>query len=79
MWAAWREMGSPRSPLPRQLDWLREAAEPAREHGRLPVTDGRAHLDLTLGRHEVTLLEITPVADETPPWWNDSHLLGGPS
>jgi xylan 1,4-beta-xylosidase len=27
----------------------------------------------------VTLLEITPVADETPPWWNDTHLLGGPS
>jgi xylan 1,4-beta-xylosidase len=79
VWAAWRQMGSPRSPLPRQLEWLREAAEPVREHSRLPVTGGRAELDLTLGRHEVTLLEITAVADETPPWWNDAHLLGGPS
>jgi len=22
-------------------------------------------------------LELTPVADETPPWWDDARLLGG--
>jgi xylan 1,4-beta-xylosidase len=66
--AAWAEMGCPRSPLPGQLDALREVAEPAREHRSLSVVDGRVDLDLTLARHEVTLVEITAVTDETPPW-----------
>ncbi|WP_328917453.1 MULTISPECIES: GH39 family glycosyl hydrolase [unclassified Streptomyces] len=75
-WAAWCEMGRPRSPGARQLDALREAAEPARTHRALPVDAGRVDCDLTLGRHEVTLLELTPVTDETPPWWDDRRLLG---
>ena len=77
-WAAWCEMGRPPSPLPRQLDLLREAAEPGRSHRSMPVVGGRLDLDLTLARHEVTLLEITAVADETPPWWDDMRLLGLP-
>jgi xylan 1,4-beta-xylosidase len=77
-WAAWCEMGRPRSPGPRQLDMLREAAEPGRGHRSLPVVGGRVEIDLTLARHEVTLLEITAVADETPPWWDDTRLLGLP-
>jgi xylan 1,4-beta-xylosidase len=76
VWAAWSELGRPRSPSRRQLEALHEAAEPARAHCRLPVADGRVALDLTLGRHEVTLVELTPVHDETPPWWDDSRLLG---
>ncbi|MBQ1067067.1 xylan 1,4-beta-xylosidase [Micromonospora sp. D75] len=72
--AAWREMGSPHSPRPRQLDALREAAEPARTHRAVPVAGGRADLDLVLARHEVTLAELTPVVDETPPWWDDRLL-----
>jgi xylan 1,4-beta-xylosidase len=76
-WAAWCEMGRPRSPGPRQLAALREAAEPARGHRSVPVVAGRADLDITLARHEVTLLEITAVRDETPPWWDDGRLLGG--
>lgn len=75
-WAAWCEMGRPRSPLPRQLDALHEAAEPARSHRSLPVVAGRAEVDLTLSRHEVTLLELTPVRDETPEWWDERRLLG---
>ncbi|MGI5184806.1 GH39 family glycosyl hydrolase [Dactylosporangium sp. CA-152071] len=78
-WAAWREMGSPRSPGARQLDALREASEPARRHWSAPVVDGRAELDLTLAVHEVTLVEVTAVRDETPPWWDDARLLGGPA
>jgi xylan 1,4-beta-xylosidase len=77
-WAAWCEMGRPRSPRPRQLDTLRETAEPARSHGRLPVVGGRVDLDLTLARHEVTLVEVTAVIDETPPWWDDSRMFGQP-
>ncbi|MET7423526.1 xylan 1,4-beta-xylosidase [Dactylosporangium sp. NPDC005555] len=75
-WAAWRDMGRPRSPRARQLDALREASEPARRHHSVPVAGGRADLDLTLAAHEVTLVEVTPVRDETPPWCDDDRLLG---
>ncbi|MEU0060188.1 xylan 1,4-beta-xylosidase [Streptomyces sp. NPDC006334] len=73
---AWQRMGSPRSPRPHQLDVLHEAAEPARGHLRLPVEDGRTALDLTLTRHEITLVEISPVEEEAPPWSDDRRLLG---
>ncbi len=76
-YTAWRHMGSPRSPRPGQLDVLHEAAEPARTHGRVRLEDGRAGLDLTLARHEITLVELTPVRDETPAWWDERRLLGG--
>ncbi|GGN51014.1 xylan 1,4-beta-xylosidase [Actinoplanes campanulatus] len=76
-WSAWREMGRPLAPSPRQVDMLREAAEPARVHRNVPVVDGRAEIEIVLARHEVTLLELTPVVDETPPWWDDSRLVSG--
>lgn len=76
-WAAWREMGSPASPGARQLDALREAAEPARSHRGVPVAAGRVDLQLTLARHEVTLVELTAVVDETPPWWDDDRIPDG--
>ncbi len=75
-YAAWCEMGRPASPRPRQLDALREAAEPARTHGSLPIEAGRVDLALTLDRHEVTLVELNAVIDETPPWWDERRLLG---
>jgi xylan 1,4-beta-xylosidase len=43
----------------------------------VPVHAGRAELDLVLGRHEVTLVEVSPVSDETPPWFDDARLFGG--
>jgi xylan 1,4-beta-xylosidase len=69
-------MGRPASPSPRQLDALREAAEPARTHRSLPIDAGRVDLALTLDRHEVTLVELSAVTDETPPWWDERRLLG---
>ncbi|MFG2686698.1 xylan 1,4-beta-xylosidase [Streptomyces sp. NPDC048405] len=75
-YTAWRRMGSPRSPRPQQLDVLHEAAEPARTHRSLPIEEGRVDLPLTLARHEVTFAELSPVDDETPPWWDERHLLG---
>nr|MDT0658998.1 xylan 1,4-beta-xylosidase [Micromonospora sp. DSM 115978] len=79
VWAAWGEMGRPRSPRPAQLDALREAAEPAHGHRALPIVAGRVELDLTLARHEVTLVELTAVTDETPPWWDEGRILGQPA
>jgi len=78
-YAAWCELGRPPSPRPAELDVLREAAEVTRRHQSLPVTEGRVAVDITLTRHEVTLVEITPVVDHTPPWWDDRRLLGQPS
>ncbi|GAA1959860.1 GH39 family glycosyl hydrolase [Catenulispora subtropica] len=76
VWAAWGEMGRPASPTERQLSVLRETAEPSRRHEALGVADGRVELDLVLDRHEVTLVEVSAVRDETPPWWDERRLLG---
>ena len=73
---AWQRMGSPRSPGRHRLDVLHEAAEPVRQHLRLPVEDDRTVLDLTLTRHEITLVEVSPLAEETPEWWDERRLLG---
>lgn len=85
-WTAWAEMGRPASPTRAELEALREAAAPVRSHGRLAVSGGRVELDLTLNRHEVTLAELRPIGsgqggtagsvDQTPPWWDESRLLG---
>ncbi|MFJ8822825.1 xylan 1,4-beta-xylosidase [Streptomyces sp. NPDC102467] len=78
-YTAWRRMGSPRSPRRRELDVLHEAAEPARTHLRLPVEEFRTTVDLTLERNEVTLVELTPVVEEAPAWWDEGRLLGLPA
>lgn len=76
-WAAWREMGRPASPSSRQLDALHEASEPGRRAHSLPVDDdGRVDLDLTIGRHGVTLVTLDAVRDETPSWLDDTRILG---
>ncbi|MFH9065020.1 hypothetical protein ACH4GM_27915 [Streptomyces coeruleorubidus] len=45
---------------------------------RLTADGGRVSLPLPLplGRHEVALVGLTPVADETPPWWDEWRLPG---
>jgi xylan 1,4-beta-xylosidase len=77
--AAWNELGRPLSPSTRQLEVLREVAEPDRRHYQLPVVRGRVDLSLTLTRNEVTLMELTTVQDESPPWLNDRWILGAPA
>jgi xylan 1,4-beta-xylosidase len=74
--AAWRHLGRPASPSARQLDLLHEASEPVRTTSSLDVVAGRADLTLTLSRHEVTLVEVDPVHDETPPWLDDARIVG---
>jgi xylan 1,4-beta-xylosidase len=76
-WAAWREMGRPSSPSGRQLDALHEASEPARQARSLAVGNGgRVDLDLTIGRHGITLVTLDVVRDETPSWLDDTRILG---
>jgi xylan 1,4-beta-xylosidase len=77
-WTAWTRMGRPASPTARQLSVLRETAEAYRGHQSLTVRAGRVGLDLALDRHEVTLVEVSPVVDETPPWWDDRVVLPSP-
>ncbi|GAA1976396.1 cellulase family glycosylhydrolase [Isoptericola halotolerans] len=73
---AWRHLGRPASPTSRQLAVLEEAAQPERSTTSLPVADGRVELRIELERHEVTLVEIDVVDDETPPWLDDARILG---
>lgn len=73
---AWQQLGRPHSPTSRQLELLHEASQPAVEHAMLAIEDGRVRLDLQLNRHEVTLVELDPVRDETEPWIDDSRVPG---
>jgi xylan 1,4-beta-xylosidase len=75
-WTAWCEMGRPADPTDRQLDVLHACSEPSARHHAVPVVDGRADLGLTLGRHEVTVVELAPVRDETPSWVDDTRIPG---
>ena len=75
-WTAWRELGRPASPSSAQLDVLHDASRPAVEHRSVDVIAGRVELDLTLARHEVTCVELTPVRDETPEWLDDARIPG---
>ena len=79
VFTAWRDLGSPPSPTARQLDLLHEASRPAVEHSRLTQEAGRVALDLHLARHEVTLIEIDPVADHSDPWTDDTRIPGHPA
>jgi xylan 1,4-beta-xylosidase len=74
---AWRELGRPASPTARQLDHLHACARPALEHTRLTVQDGRVTLRLSLTRHEVTFVELTPVVDTVYEGLDDRRTIGG--
>ena len=57
-WTAWRELGRPGNPSERTLDLLRDASAPVVRHYSLSAVDGHVDLDLVLGQHEVTLVEL---------------------
>ena len=75
-WTAWRELGRPAEPV-------RAGARPAPRrlgavvrHFSLEATDGHVDLDLVLGQHEVTLVELLPVTPDEHPGLDDRRLLG---
>jgi len=76
-WTLWRELGRPASPDSRTMELLYDAAEPAVEHRPADVdADGTLTLDLTLERHEITLVEVVPVAPTHHEGLDDTRLLG---
>lgn len=75
-WDAWRQLGRPHHPGERTLELLREAARPSLERSTHELHDGRVRLTLHLSRHEVTLVELEAVADETEPWIDDGRIPG---
>ncbi|QEO08963.1 GH39 family glycosyl hydrolase [Protaetiibacter larvae] len=75
-WTAWQQLGRPHHPTARQLDLLHEASRPALEHGVLPAGGGVVELELHLARHEICLVELEGVRDETEPWIDDDRVPG---
>ncbi|GAP50436.1 4-beta-xylosidase [Streptomyces azureus] len=55
---------------------FRGLAEPVCTRGWLAGDAGRVDRPVTLSRHEVTLVELTPVVDETSLWWDEWRLPG---
>ncbi|MBP2324917.1 xylan 1,4-beta-xylosidase [Kibdelosporangium banguiense] len=74
--AAWRELGRPRSPDTKTFDLLRDCARPVASHQSLSIVDGMVALDLVLARHEVTFVEVLPVHTEEHAGLDDRRLLG---
>jgi xylan 1,4-beta-xylosidase len=64
-WTVWQRMGRPRFPSPEQLAVLRECSAPAVSTAVSEPTGGRVELELTLAHNEITLVELTPIRDET--------------
>ena len=65
-WTAWQRLGRPRFPTREQLAILQECSVPAVSTSVREPTDGRVEMELTLARNEITLIELTPIRDESP-------------
>lgn len=64
-WNTWRQLGRPRFPKPREAATFRQAAQPLLRTARHAIVDGELALQLTLTKNEITLVEISPIRDET--------------
>ena len=75
--AAWREGSAGRRHRP-SVSWTCWACErPAVEHSHIRVDGGRMELRLSLSRHEVTFVELHPVAETHHEGIDDRRMLGG--
>lgn len=74
-WTAWQRMGRPRFPSRQQIAVLRECAAPAVSTAVCQPVGGRVELDLTLSRNEITLIELTPIRDETASYLGLDDLM----
>jgi xylan 1,4-beta-xylosidase len=77
-WGLWRKMGRPRFPDAAVVELLKEAAHPAIGVETLEASGGKLELRLELERNEVTLVELSPFADESPSYLGlDDSLIDG--
>ena len=73
----WMQMGRPRFPSKGMVETLRQAARPHFSSERLQADDGNLHLHLSLGKNEVTFVEIRALNDETGPYNGlDDSMIG---
>ncbi|MDR0959453.1 MAG: hypothetical protein LBM23_03720 [Propionibacteriaceae bacterium] len=80
-WTAWKRLGRPVAPGFKELDLIDAASQPVVSHETLPIEpgetgQGRCRLDLTLARHEITLVEVLPVAPTRHEGLDDCRILG---
>jgi xylan 1,4-beta-xylosidase len=64
-WTVWQQLGRPRFPTREQLAVLKECSVPAVSTTVREPAGGRVELELELSRNEITLVELTPIHDET--------------
>jgi len=64
-WTVWQRLGRPRFPTRDQIAILKECSAPAVSTSVREPADGRVDLELTLARNEITLVELTPIRDES--------------
>jgi len=64
-WKTWQQLGRPRFPDKSTVETLKQAAVPQLRTERLSAPNGVLSLSLKLTKNEVTLIELSPVKDET--------------
>lgn len=64
-WKAWKEMGRPRFPGKKLVEDLHQIARPLVRTSTGQSENNRLQLDIKLTKNEVTLVELTPIKDET--------------
>jgi xylan 1,4-beta-xylosidase len=65
-WTVWQQLGRPRFPTREQIAVLKECSAPAVSTAVREPADGRVEVELALSRNEITLVELTPIRDESP-------------
>lgn len=64
-WKTWKEMGRPRFPSKDKVETLKQIAQPFVRTSNEKSENGELILDVSLTKNEVTLIEISPITDET--------------
>lgn len=64
-WKAWIQLGRPRFPSKKVVQLLQEVARPFIRTDKKNISEDLITIDLSLTKNEVTVLEISPVKDET--------------
>lgn len=73
----WMQMGRPRYPSKAMVETVRQAARPHFSTDLLETAGGKLRLRLSLGKNEVTLIEIMAVHDETGTYIGlDDSMIG---